>query len=258
MQKRKSYVFKHPNSQQIIQSKTHQRTPRTPLRAVGGDGIGVGLVPSPLPHWVKHMRKTQPRTQKSRHVTKSQTDPRDPHAKQLFSPRARKTQGPSSALPHNFQNQLTRSRNDGKKTPQKLYPRVDPTKINSKKLGTDQAITETVGQKSGPDVAQLVSAFVFSNESASKERKTTQSNVQQDALAMPRGVPYYPVVLESQGDEMFRIPASTSKPPPSGDPVLVGQFYRFLNKRRPANSMGLALKARSAYKRRVAEVSTMY
>ena len=135
---------------------------------------------------------------------------------------------------------------------------VDPKKINSEKLGTDQAISETVGQKSGPDVAQLVSAFVSSNESASKERKTTQSNVQQDVLAMPRGVPYYPVVLESQGDEMFRIPASTRKPPPSGDPVLVGQFYRFLNKRRPANSMGLALKARSAYKRRVAEVSTMF
>ena len=80
-------------------------------------------------------------------------------------PRARKTQGPSSALPHNFQNQLTRSRNDGKTTPQKLYPMVDPKKINSEKLGTDQAISETVGQKSGPDVAQLVSAFVSSNES---------------------------------------------------------------------------------------------
>lgn len=69
---------------------------------------------------------------------------------------------------------------------------------------------------------------------------------------------YTPVVLNTQGDEKFRIPTSNRKPPPSSDPTLTGHYYQFLNKKRPANSMGLALKAKSAYKRRVAEVSTMY
>jgi hypothetical protein len=69
---------------------------------------------------------------------------------------------------------------------------------------------------------------------------------------------YTPVVLNTQGDEKFRIPASSKEPPRSGDPVLTGQYYQFLNKRRPNNNIGLTLRADAAYKHRVAQASTMY
>lgn len=227
-----------PSSEKIVVSKNYRPIP-SPVQSSSPK------LPASSPVQTSSKRKklkpgpstTQPIAQalkSPRHVTRSWTNSKNPQAKILFSPVA------SGISPGKVIGDTAQKRHAGKQS--------------LSDVGVAKDVQELIlGQ------SNLGKHAMYPNTKRKVVQSgVPQSNVQQNVLAMPRGVPYYPVVLESQGDETFRIPASNRKPPPSRDPVLIGQFYQFLNKKRPANSMGLALKAKSAYKRRVAEVSTMY